>query len=349
MAAPIILCDTKSMNRERWLACRMHGPKGDIEYTIGGSDISTIFGLNPWMTPLELWRVKKGLMEPTDPPNPDQLEMGHLLEPIAAHFYGKRTCNAVIEDTNLYQHASIPYALANIDFRFEEPTSRKGFQKGVLECKSTTYRKADSWADNAVPIYYDLQGRWYMAVLDEDTCDYAALWGNNPETDLATPRIHRDIAQEEAIWERADEFIQSLRMNRPPTMADVSNPELALKALARVYGQSKAGLPTLEFTRRYERPLRRIAELQKLNTELKEAIKNNEKEIDAHSVRIAELMKEHEHGVLETSADKLIITFTTRLTRRPDSKLLQKNYPDVYGEVLKASPSRKLKVDVQAI
>jgi len=348
MAAPILLCDTKGMNRDRWLECRMHGPKGDIEYTIGGSDVSIIFGLNPWTTPLELWRIKKGLMEPADPPNPNQLEMGHLLEPIAAHFYGKRTGNTVIEDTGLYQHASIPYALANFDYRFEEPTGAVR-KKGILECKSTTYRKADNWADDAVPIYYDLQGRWYMAIADEDVCDYSALWGNNPENDLATPRIHRDMAQEEAIFERCEEFIQSLRMNKPPTMADVQNPELALKALARVYGNSKSGLPTVEFAKRYERPLRRIAELQKLNAELREAIKNNEKEIDAHSVRIAEVMKEHEHGILETPSDKLVIDYVTKLTRRPDSQMLKKEYPAVYDEVLKSSPSRKIKVEARAV
>lgn len=345
MARPIILCDTKGMDRERWLECRMHGPKGDIEYTLGGSDISTIFGLNPWMTPLELWNIKKGLMKPPDPPNPEQLEMGHFLEPIAAHFYGRRTGNTVIEDTNMYQHASVPYALADLDFRFEEP----GKHKGVLECKSTTYRKAESWADDAVPIYYEFQGRWYMAVIDEEVCDYAALWGNNPENDLATPRIYRDPMKEEAIFERAEEFIRSLRMNNPPSMADVANPELALKALARVYGQSKRGLPTLEFTRKYERPLRRIAELQIANARLREEIKNNEKEIDAHSVRIAEVMKEHEHAILAAEHDKLIVTYATKFTRRPDSKLLQKEYPDVYSEVLKSSPSRKLKVEIQPI
>ena len=194
-----------------------------------------------------------------------------------------------------------------------------------------------------------LQGRWYMAIADEDVCDYSALWGNNPENDLATPRIHRDMAQEEAIFERCEEFIQSLRMNKPPTMADVQNPELALKALARVYGNSKSGLPTVEFAKRYERPLRRIAELQKLNAELREAIKNNEKEIDAHSVRIAEVMKEHEHGILETPSDKLIIDYVTRLTRRPDSQMLKKEYPAVYDEVLKSSPSRKIKVEARAV
>ena len=88
MAAPIALCDTKGMTNERWLECRMHGPKGDIPYTVGGSDVATIFGVSPWTTPLELWMIKKGRMKPPVKSNAMQLEMGHLLEPITAHFYG---------------------------------------------------------------------------------------------------------------------------------------------------------------------------------------------------------------------------------------------------------------------
>lgn len=44
MADPIILCDCAGMDNDRWLECRAHGPKGDIEYTVGGSDVATIFG-----------------------------------------------------------------------------------------------------------------------------------------------------------------------------------------------------------------------------------------------------------------------------------------------------------------
>ena len=58
MASPNILCDTAGMSNERWLECRAHGPKGDIEYTVGGSDVATIFGISPWTTPLELWMIK---------------------------------------------------------------------------------------------------------------------------------------------------------------------------------------------------------------------------------------------------------------------------------------------------
>lgn len=347
MAAPTLLCDTAGMTRERWLECRMHGPKGDIPYTVGGSDVSTIFGLNPWMTPLELWRIKKGLMKPAEPENPEQLEMGHLMEPICAHWYEWRTGNTIISDTGLYQHHDYLYALANFDYRFVEPSAKAQPRNGILECKFPTYRKSGDWADGAVPMYYELQGRWYMAVADVDTCDFSALWGNNPENDLATPRITRDLTVEAMIFEKTDEFIHSLVVGSPPTMTDV-NPELAMKSLARIYGASKSGLPTLEFSRKYERPLRRIAELQQMNVQLREQMKQNEKEIDAHSVRIAEVMKEHGHGVLETSADKLLVDYITRYTHRPDSKRLKKDYPAVYDEVLKTTGSRKLQVAVQA-
>lgn len=148
MAAPNILCDTKGMDEARWQECRMHGPKGDIPYTVGGSDVAAIFGISPWVTPLELWMIKKGRIKPPVKSNPGQLKMGHLLEPIAAYFYGQKTGNIVEDDTNLYQHADYPYALANLDRRF---TRKADSEQGILECKSCTYHKASDWADGAVP------------------------------------------------------------------------------------------------------------------------------------------------------------------------------------------------------
>ena len=154
MAAPIILCDTAGMTNERWLECRMHGPKGDIPYTVGGSDVATIFGVSPWTTPLELWMIKKGRMKPAVKANANQLEMGHLLEPIAAHFYAKKTGNTVTDDTFMYQHADFPFALADFDRRFVRATDG---EPGILECKSCTFHKASDWADGAYPLYYELR------------------------------------------------------------------------------------------------------------------------------------------------------------------------------------------------
>ena len=345
MATPIILCDCAGMSEKRWLECREHGPKGDIEYTVGGSDVATIFGLSPWMTPKELWMIKKGRMKPKDKPNPLQLEMGHLLEPIAAHFYAQRTGDTVTDDTNMYQHADFPYALADIDRRI---TRKADGEPGVLECKSCTYHKASDWADGAYPLYYEFQLRYYLAVMDVDFGAFSALWGNNPDYDLATPSLIRDRAKEDMIFERLDQWIWSLRHDKPPNMTEVE-PKLALESLARICGPSQASLPTIEFPRKYEKSLRGIATLQDENTALGQQIKDNEKKIMAHSVRIAELMKAHEHGVLTTTKDKLLVDFVTKTTRRVDPGYLKNEHTSIYAAALKASESRKVKVSVEPV
>ena len=345
MAGPNILIDTAGMSEERWLECRMHGPLGDIPYTVGGSDVAVIFGISPWTTPMELWLTKKGRIKPLPEKNTNQLQMGHLLEPVAAYWYEKLSGNTVTDDTNLYQHADFPYALANIDRRFTRASDGK---QGILECKSCTYHKAGDWEDGAIPLYYELQLRFYLAVLDVDIGAFSAVWGNNPDTDVAMPEIVRDKSKEDMIFEKLEEWIWSLKNDRPPTMQDVK-PKLALESLARIYGSSMKGLPTVEFPNKYEKSLRRIAGLQSEISERNAQIKKMEKEIEAYSVGIAELMKTHEHGVLATTSDRLLIDFVTRKTKRPDSKALKEKYPTVYDEVLKVSESRKVKVKVEPV
>lgn len=345
MAAPIILCDTAGMTNERWLECRMHGPKGDIPYTVGGSDVATIFGVSPWTTPLELWMIKKGRAKPAVKPNANQLEMGHMLEPIAAHFYAKKTGNTVTDDTYMYQHADFPFALADFDRRFVRASDG---ENGILECKSCTFHKAGDWADGAYPLYYELQLRFYLAVADVNIGAFSAIWGNNPDNDLATPDIERDKAKEDMIFERLEEWIWSLEHDKPPTMAGIA-PKLALDSLAKIYGASKPGLPTIEFSKKQERHLRQMLSLQSEIAEHNTEIKKLTERMESHSARIAELMKDHEHGVLETTTDRILIDFVTKTSTRTDTAKLKKDYPTVYADVLKTSESRKLKVSVQPV
>ena len=66
--------------------------------------------------------------------------MGHLLEPIAAYWYQKKTGNPVEDDTHLYQHPDHPYALANIDRRY---TRREDGERAFWSAKvaPTTRRR----------------------------------------------------------------------------------------------------------------------------------------------------------------------------------------------------------------
>ena len=106
------------------------------------------------------------------------------------------------------------------------------------------------------------------------------------------PEIERDLAKEDMIFERLDEWIWSLEHDVPPTMSGVK-PTLAMESLARIYGNSQPGLPTIEFPAKFERSLRQIALLQGKIKDCEAEKKLYEKEIEAHSVRIAEVMKSH--------------------------------------------------------
>ena len=53
----------RQKNREEWLKDRSCG--------IGSSEVATVLGLNPWETPLQLWRRKKGI----DPPKAENFAM----------------------------------------------------------------------------------------------------------------------------------------------------------------------------------------------------------------------------------------------------------------------------------
>ena len=125
-------------------------------------------------------------------------------------------------------------------------------------------------------------------------------------------------------------------------------PKLAMESLARIYRRSQPGLPSIEFPVKLEKQLKRIVDLQTQIEERQTEIRKFSKELVAHSVKVAELMKEHEHGVLETTNDKYLVDYLTKTSKRTDTKALKEKFPDIYNDVQKISESRRLKVSVQS-
>lgn len=339
--APIILCDTAGMSNDRWLECRAHGPDGSISYTIGGSDVAVIFGLSPWVTPLELWMRKKGRYSPPPPSNPHQLQMGHDMEPIVAAWYARLTGNVVIQDTNLYQHSDHPYALANIDRRFIRKTDGA---LGILECKTCSFYKREDWADDAYPIYYELQIRFYQAVLELNLGQFACMWGMNPDTDFAAPIVERSTEKEDMIFQGADEFIWSLDHDRPPKMDGSVPTKNALAALAKVYGDSLPFLPTISLPAYLSKHVLSMLTEQEHAKALKERLRECENRFEQHSVFVADVMKAHEHAILESGTDKILIDFVTKSRTGVDTKRLKQENPALYQQYAKTTKSRSMKV-----
>ena len=119
---------------------------------------------------------------------------------------------------------------------------------------------------------------------------------------------------------------------------------LAMKSLARIYGAGTLAAPTIEFGKKHERQIRRIAALQQENRELDRQIRQNEKEVMALSVQIADTMREHEHGVLETPLEQFQIDYVSSNQRRVNGEKLKKLYPVIYDEVLNPPAQRRIKI-----
>lgn len=339
---PNILGNTAGLPNNEWLEWRAHGPNGDIPYTLGGSDIAVVFGVSPWKTPLELWLEKHGDIPKKEPDNSDQLEMGHLLEPIAAHWFGKKTGLSYYEDTNLYQHPDYEWALANVDRRY---TTKEG-EDAVLECKCTSFHKRDDWSDDKYPYYYELQVRFYMAVLNVNHGAFACLWGNNPANDFKCPFIERDLEIEKMIFSVCQDFIDSLYEGVPPTMEGVKT-DKALEALKRIYEKGDASLPTIEFGKKHGAVIERVAELDTKIKSKKDELKALEAQRDEYVVKIIEVMKDNEAGTYTADDGKVFsVKYPTKVSNRLDTTAMKQNAPETFKKWLKTSVSRSLSVKV---
>lgn len=121
----------KPKDRAEWLEYRKSG--------IGSSEVASILGLNPWQSPYQLWRAKKGL----EPPKEETFAMkaGHYLEDAVTMFWADETGREVIKSSAgdwLFVNTEKNFLRASPDRTFWMPGMAKNSQnKGILECKTT--------------------------------------------------------------------------------------------------------------------------------------------------------------------------------------------------------------------
>ena len=215
--AALRLVDTRTLDRQQWLAVRQGG--------IGSSDAAAAVGLCPYKSQLELWMEKTG-RTPTEeaPPGMDDPRYwGTLLEPYVAVAYAQQTDRKVRKVNAVLQHPSFPFMLANID---REVVGCPDVQ--VLECKTAGEWGSRLWRDG-VPEYVQLQVQHQLAVTNQQAADVAVLLCGQR---LEIHRIERDeeviarlMVLEARFWQYVTTDIE------PP--ADGS--ESAGKALRQLY------------------------------------------------------------------------------------------------------------------
>ncbi|MGF6611740.1 putative phage-type endonuclease [Paraburkholderia sp. WSM4175] len=212
------LVETKDLSREDWLEVRKNG--------IGGSDAAAAVGLNPYMSPLELWLIKTG--RDADLPRPDPQDTsepvywGTLLEPIVAASYTKQTGNKVRRVNAVLQHPTIPFMLANVD---REVVGCRDVQ--LLECKTAGEFGARLWRDG-VPEYVQLQVQHQLAVTGRQAADVAVLLCGQA---LEVHRVVRDDGLIARLVELEAQFWQYVTNDAPPPADGSESAGRALRCL----------------------------------------------------------------------------------------------------------------------
>lgn len=165
---------------------------------LGGSDIATLLGINPFSTKLQLYLQKRGELEPE--PDNSRTKAGRVMENVIAAMVTERTGSKLRRVNRTLRHPKHDFLIAHIDRDFV------GIEKG-LEIKNVSPRMGYMWGKDgqpdAVAEYYVPQPHHYMLVLDYPAFDVAAYFGGD---DLRIYPMERDKEMDEIILDTAHDF-----------------------------------------------------------------------------------------------------------------------------------------------
>lgn len=215
--------DATSTANEKWLMYRR-------KY-VGGSDASAVLGVNHYKTNLDLYYDKIGV-NPI-PKEEDSEEdgflaklWGHIAEEYIAAWYQREYPNErVIVDTNMYTMNGHPYIGGDVDGILRMPDGHYA----LLEIKTTSFFNRDAWANNGIPIPYEVQLRHYMAIL--------GLWEARivcmvDQYTFYVRTLTRDLDKEFELVKAMDEFWKGHVEKKVPPKP-LGTPDAIIKSLRK--------------------------------------------------------------------------------------------------------------------
>ena len=179
-------------DRETWLSGRMRG--------IGGSEAAAAIGRSPWMTPLELWKIKIGAKAPKDIGEKEYVQEGVRLEPALRGLFAARHPELSVEYHQfdvLYQ-TERPWLFATLDGELLHTASGR---RGVLEIKKAApVGKAGwaEWADGRMKESYYVQVLHQLLATGYDFV--AALFSMSGDITIREYEIERADVADDLAW-----------------------------------------------------------------------------------------------------------------------------------------------------
>lgn len=246
-----------------WLKSRKAG--------VGGSDMSTILGLNSFKTPYELWLEKTGRVEPEDISDKWAIVKGNALE----NELRKRFCanhpEMLVTDGTDKQFISRgrSYLRASLDGILQ----REDGSFGILEIKTASSRRAGDWHDEdgnlRIPSYYLAQVEFYALVTGWTWgYVYAAIGDDEP---VEIP-FEADVEDMGAIDEAAADFWRFVVTGTPPQLTTGGDVQKAFPEPTPDIVDESADDDLYDLLARYESATGMLKDMKATQKELQEQI-----------------------------------------------------------------------------
>jgi len=185
-------------NSAEWLELRSRG--------IGGSEVSTICGLNKWESAVTMFYKRTGKIA-TERPDSEPMYWGRALEaPIMNRFIEDNPQLKVYTDVGTWINRKRDYQIVNPDGIFQTEDG----EFGIVEIKTARY--PDDWA-NGVPDYYRTQVQYYMNAFGFQHAYVAVLFSGS---DYRCYELAADSFQQSVDLERVEDFLAAVKENKVP-------------------------------------------------------------------------------------------------------------------------------------
>ena len=189
---------------------------------IGASEAAAVVGLSPWMTPLELWRLKVGAAPAKDLSGSAAVSRGVRMEPALRGLYAAMNPGYTV-DYRAYDilcQEDRPWLFATLDGEVTDGMGRRG----ILEIKTSSPNGKIGWAkwDGQIPSHYMTQILHQMLATGWDFVDlFAALENMDGDLSIRTYRFERTEQADNMAWllEREEDFYKNHVLTGTPPAA----------------------------------------------------------------------------------------------------------------------------------
>ncbi len=284
---------------------------------VTGTDASTILGVNPYESILDLYLYKTGFKTAPDISDKPAVKMGNILEPVVCQLFTDATGIELAEHNELIIHSEHNWMAGNIDRKVKN-------EKAIFEAKTASY--AHGWGEqgeNIIPKHYLCQITHYMAVCDVVCCYVGVLIGG---VDFRHYTIHRSTTLEKILIEKEHEFwhenVLKQIMPEPRTYDDIiikyQNETLAKSVVAT--GEISKDIDNYRMC--------------------KQLIKEHSERIEELRDRIARFMGQHE-TLIDVNGQPAITWKPTKDSFRFDANAFKNEHPDLYAQYIKMSAGQR--------